>query len=124
MLRLTDPNRIMERVGGDGEEKSKFDLLEDNRTDSGIDSFKSLPRDDRCSTTSSVPDHNRARDEQDKLSTDERLDSSYESSSITSESLSGLLIKCSVSGTRAEQSSEDTEEEANLLATVTEDGDT
>lgn len=126
----------MERVGGDGEEKSKFQLPEDYRTDSGIESFSSLTRDDRCSTTSSIPDHKSARDEQDKLSTDERLDSSYGSSSLTSESLSDLMVKCSVSGTRTEQSlgsglgsgqqqnSEYTEEEGNLLATVTEDGDT
>ncbi|KAF5898629.1 NF-kappa-B inhibitor epsilon [Clarias magur] len=102
------------------EEKGKLDLLEDNRTDSGIDSFRSLTRDDRCSTTSSVPDPH----EQDKLSTDERLDSSYGSSSLTSESLSDLMGKCSVSGTRAEHTVEYSEEEANLLATVTEDGDT
>lgn len=117
----------MERRGGDGEEKNKFDLLEDNRTDSGIESFRSLNRDDRCSTTSSVPDHNSGREEQDKLSTDERLDSSYGSSSLTTESLSDLLGKCSVSGTRAEQSQhsvEYNEEEGNLLATITEDGDT
>lgn len=118
----------MERSGGDGEDKSKFDLLEDNRTDSGIESFRSLTRDDRCGTTTSVPDHNSGREEPDKLSTDERLDSSYGSSSLTSESLSDLLVKCSVSGTRAEQEQEHTVdctvEEGNLLATVTEDGDT
>ncbi|KAG7316460.1 hypothetical protein KOW79_020001 [Hemibagrus wyckioides] len=117
----------MERSGGDGEEKSKFDMLEDNRTDSGIESFRSLTRDDRCSTTSSVPDHQSGREEQDKLITDERLDSSYGSSSLTSESLSDLMGKCSVSGTRPEQGQytvDYTEEEGNLLATVTEDGDT
>lgn len=117
---------VMERSGGDGEEKSKFDLVEDNRTDSGIDSFRSLTRDDRCSTTSSVPDHSSVREEHDKLSTDERLDSSYGSSSLITESLSDLLGKCSVSGTRAEQQHtvDYTEEEGNLLATVTDDGDT
>ncbi|KAB5539971.1 hypothetical protein PHYPO_G00095490 [Pangasianodon hypophthalmus] len=118
----------MERSGGDGEEKSKFDLLEDNRTDSGIESFRSLTRDDRCGTTTSVPDHSSGREEQDKLSTDERLDSSYGSSSLNTESLSDLLGKCSVSGSRAEQNQQHpvdyTEEEGNLLATVTEDGDT
>lgn len=106
--------------GGDGEDKNKFDLLEENRADSGIESFKSLSRDDRCSTTSSVPD-------QDKLSTDERLDSSYGSSSLTTDSLSDLLGKCSVSGTRTEPShdtEEYSQEEGNLLTTITEDGDT
>ncbi|KAI5610977.1 NF-kappa-B inhibitor epsilon [Silurus asotus] len=120
----------MERSGGDREEKSKLDLLEDNRADSGIDSFRSLTRDDRCGTAISVPEPNSSgRDDQDKLSTEERLDSSYGSSSLTSESLSDLMVKCSVSGTRSEpqqgEYTEDyTEEEGNLLATITEDGDT
>ncbi|GAA6102135.1 NF-kappa-B inhibitor epsilon [Tachysurus ichikawai] len=117
----------MERSGGEGEEKNKFEFQEDNRTDSGIESFRSLTRDDRCSTTSSVPDHHSVREEPDKLSTDERLDSSYGSSSLTSESLTDLLSKCSVSGTRPEPDQHPvdyTEEEGNLLATITEDGDT
>ncbi|TSK58190.1 Adenosine 3'-phospho 5'-phosphosulfate transporter 1 [Bagarius yarrelli] len=117
----------MERSAGDGDDKSKFDLLEDNRIDSGIDSFWSLTRDDRCSTTSSVPDHHSGGEEQDKLGTDERLDSSYGSSSLNTESLSDFMSKCSVSETRTEQGQHTvdyTEEEGNLLATVTEDGDT
>ncbi|KAF4082534.1 hypothetical protein AMELA_G00152640 [Ameiurus melas] len=119
----------MERRGGDRDEKSKFDLLEDSRIDSGIESFGSYH-----STMSSVPDHRSGREEQDKLSTDERVDSSYGSSSLTTESLSDLLGKCNVSGARTDQGSPNlhlhitpvdyTEEEGNLLTTVTEDGDT
>ncbi|XP_017312040.1 NF-kappa-B inhibitor epsilon [Ictalurus punctatus] len=122
----------MERRAGDRDEKSKFDLLEDSRIDSGIESFGSFSRDDRCSTTSSVPDHSSGRAEQDKLSTEERLDSSYGSSSLTTESLSDLMDKCNVSETRTDQGVQNqnlypvdyTEEEGNLLTTVTEDGDT
>lgn len=115
--------RIMERSGGDGDDKSKFDLLEENRIDSGIESFRSL-----TSSTNSGPDpphpHSPSgREEQDKLATDERLDSSYGSSSLNTESLSDFMSKCSVSETRPEQG-QYTEEEGNLLATVTEDGDT
>ncbi|KAK1795630.1 hypothetical protein P4O66_001124 [Electrophorus voltai] len=113
----------MARSGG---EKSKFDLLEENRTDSGIDSFRSLTKDDQYGT-SSVPDTTR-REEQDKLSggTDERLDSAYGSSSLTVDSLNEIIDKCSISETPCAESEKDCEniEEENPLATITEDGDT
>lgn len=112
----------MARSGGD---KGKFDL-EENRTDSGIDSFKSLTRDDQRDSGTAGGS---APGEQDKLSgVDERLDSAYGSSSIVVDSLSEIITdKCSISETPSTESSlnsENTGEEENLLTTVTEDGDT
>uniref|UniRef100_A0A3B1JF08 Nuclear factor of kappa light polypeptide gene enhancer in B-cells inhibitor, epsilon n=1 Tax=Astyanax mexicanus TaxID=7994 RepID=A0A3B1JF08_ASTMX len=113
-----------------GRAKGKFES-EENRTDSvidsGIDSFRSLPRDEpRLSGAagSSAPG------EQDKLSGgDERLDSAYGSSSIVDNLSEIIPDKCSISGTLSSQNTEENtedeeEEEENLLTTVTEDGDT
>lgn len=102
---------------------TKDDLLEDNRTDSGIDSsldpLKSEePREP--STDLSGP--------RDKFSAvEERLDSAYGSSSLTVESLSEIVEVCTISSSSAPvQSSElsEQEEQENLLTTITEDGDT
>ncbi|XP_023270937.1 NF-kappa-B inhibitor epsilon [Seriola lalandi dorsalis] len=104
---------------------SKDDLLEfagENRTDSGIDSYRSMlkseePRDP--GTDISGP--------REKFSTvEERLDSAYGSSSITGESLTELVESCTLSGDQEEQthSSELSEQEENLLTTITEEGDT
>ncbi|XP_036438099.1 NF-kappa-B inhibitor epsilon [Colossoma macropomum] len=115
-----------------GGEKGKLDLLEDSRTDSGIDSgidsFRSFTRDDQYNS-GNVMSTGSVVGEQEKLSVvEERLDSAYGSSSITSitvDSLGEIIDKCSISEpSSAEGSSEYTEEEVNLLATVTEDGDT
>lgn len=91
----------------------KDDLLEDNRTDSGIDSI--LKSEERRLTSGDLSGP------RDKCSTgDERLDSAYGSSSITVESLTDIVGDCTLSGA---QSSELSEQE-NLLTTITEDGDT
>ncbi|XP_008274982.1 NF-kappa-B inhibitor epsilon [Stegastes partitus] len=100
----------------------KDDLLEDNRADSGIDSYRSIlkseePRDP--STDFSGP--------RDKFSTgEERLDSAYGSSSITVESLSEIVEQCSLSSAEEQQAHicELSEQEENLLTAITEEGDT
>ncbi|XP_041815103.1 NF-kappa-B inhibitor epsilon [Chelmon rostratus] len=100
----------------------KDDLLEDSRTDSGIDSYRSILKSEEPrepSTDLSGP--------RDKFSTvEERLDSAYGSSSITVESLSEIVGDCTLSSAQEEQAhiSELSEQEENLLTTVTEDGDT
>lgn len=100
----------------------KDDLLEDNRTDSGIDSYRSMLKSEEPrepSTDFSGP--------RDKFSTgEERLDSAYGSSSITVESLSEIVGDCTLSSTQEQQAqiSELSEQEENLLTTITEDGDT
>ncbi|XP_062857059.1 NF-kappa-B inhibitor epsilon [Trichomycterus rosablanca] len=121
----------MAMSGGAGGEKNKLDLLEESRIDSGIDSYRSVTREDRCgSGPGSVPDDKKfdsGRDEQDKVMTDERLDSAYGSASLSVDSLSEILQNCSISATLTEpnkENPESSEEEGNLLATLTEDGDT
>ncbi|XP_068433133.1 NF-kappa-B inhibitor epsilon [Clinocottus analis] len=100
----------------------KQDLLEDNRTDSGIDSYRSILKSEEPREPSA--DFSGPRD---KFSGgEERLDSAYSSSSITVENLSEIVAGCSLSSAPEEQatSSELTEQEENLLTTITEDGDT
>lgn len=99
----------------------KEDLLEENRTDSGIDSYRSLLKSEE--PREPTGDFSGPRD---KFSTgEERLDSAYDSSSITVESLTEIVGDCSLSGTKEQsESSELTEQEENLLTTITEDGDT
>ncbi|XP_028253366.1 NF-kappa-B inhibitor epsilon [Parambassis ranga] len=101
---------------------SKDYLQEDNRTDSGIDSYRSILKSEEPREPSS--DFGGPRD---KFSTgEERLDSAYGSSSITVESLSEIVEDCTLSGATEEQehSSELNEQEENLLTTITEEGDT
>lgn len=100
----------------------KDDLLEDNRTDSGIDSYRSILKSEEPREPSS--DFSGPRD---KFSTgEERLDSAYGSSSLTVESLSEIVGDCTLSSAKEEQPqiSELSEQEENLLTTITEDGDT
>ncbi|XP_035534298.1 NF-kappa-B inhibitor epsilon [Morone saxatilis] len=100
----------------------KDDLLEDNRTDSGIDSIRSILKPEEPREPSS--DFTGPRD---KFSTvEERLDSAYGSSSITVESLTDIVGDCTISSAKEEQEhiSELSEQEENLLTTITEDGDT
>ncbi|XP_056284242.1 NF-kappa-B inhibitor epsilon [Pseudoliparis swirei] len=100
----------------------KDDLLEDNRTDSGIDSYRSMLKSEEPREPSA--DFSGARD---KFSGgEERLDSAYGSSSITVESLSEIVADCTLSSAPEEhaQSSDVTEQEVNVLTTITEDGDT
>lgn len=99
---------------------SKYSL-EENRTDSGIDSIRSILKSEPREPSSdfSLP--------REKFSVvEERLDSAYDSSSITGESLSELVGGCRLSSAQKEQtsSSELSEQEENLLTSITEDGDT
>ncbi|XP_078130447.1 NF-kappa-B inhibitor epsilon [Sander vitreus] len=99
----------------------KDDLLEDNRTDSGIDSYRSILKSEEPREPSA--DFSGPRD---KISTgEERLDSAYGSSSITVESLSEIVGGCTLSSAQEEQAqSSELSEQENLLTTITEDGDT
>ncbi|CAK6962735.1 NF-kappa-B inhibitor epsilon [Scomber scombrus] len=100
---------------------TKDDLLDDNRTDSAIDSYRSIQKSEEPQEPSidfSGPT--------DKFSTaDERLDSAYGSSSITVESLSEIVQGCTLSCAQEEQTeSSELSEQENFLTTITEDGDT
>ncbi|XP_041661390.1 NF-kappa-B inhibitor epsilon [Cheilinus undulatus] len=99
----------------------KEDSLEENRTDSGIDSYRSLLKSEEPREPSG--DFGGPRD---KFSTvEERLDSAYGSSSITVESLTEIVEDCTLTGTTEQvETSGLTEQEENLLTTITEDGDT
>lgn len=99
-----------------GEKQGKLDF-DESRIDSGIDSYKSIPRDQDGTSDSS--------EEKDKsCAADERLDSAYVSSSLTVDSLGDFIEKCSISECESATDCEYTEEEVNFLTTVTEDGDT
>ncbi|KAL3052324.1 NF-kappa-B inhibitor epsilon [Trematomus bernacchii] len=96
----------------------KDESLEENRTDSGIDSYRSILKSEEPREPS--VDFSGPRDKFPAV--DERLDSAYESSSITVESLTEV-----VEGYTLEEqapSSELSKQEENLLTTITEDGDT
>lgn len=96
--------------------------LEENRMDSGIDSYRSILK--SVEPRETIAD---AAEPGDEFSTaEEDLDSSYGSSSITIESLSEIVGGCTISSAAEEpaQSSELSEQEENLLTTITEDGDT
>ncbi|XP_020484006.1 NF-kappa-B inhibitor epsilon [Labrus bergylta] len=99
----------------------KEDSLEENRTDSGIDSYRSMLKSEEPREPSG--DFSGPRD---KFSTgEERLDSAYGSSSITVESLTEIVGDCTLSSAKDQaQISELSEQEENLLTTITEDGDT
>ncbi|XP_068198996.1 NF-kappa-B inhibitor epsilon [Antennarius striatus] len=100
----------------------KDDSLEDNRADSGIDSFRSILKSEEPHEPSG--DFSGPRD---KFSTgEERLDSAYASSSITVESLSDFVEDCTLSSGQEEQERvcELSAQEDNLLTTITDDGDT
>lgn len=89
--------------------------------DSGIDSFRSVfkseePRDVSSDFSSSGP--------RDKLlSGEERLDSAYDSSSITVDSLGDCVEDCRITSA-SEHVHEEPPEEENPLTAITEDGDT
>ncbi|XP_060947247.1 NF-kappa-B inhibitor epsilon [Limanda limanda] len=94
----------------------------ENRTDSGIDSYRSIVKPEEPREPGAELSGPR-----EKFSPgEERLDSAYGSSSITGESLTELVEKCSVSSDQEEKqtpSSELCEQEENFL-TITEEGDT
>lgn len=104
--------------------KEKEDLQEDNRTDSGIESFKSIPssKDDQLMKT--IRDSTSVCSEAtDKFAniTEERLDSAYGSSSLTVVSLTEIAENLYIGSKPQENESEQWE---NGLTTITEDGDT
>uniref|UniRef100_A0A3Q3KJ45 Uncharacterized protein n=1 Tax=Monopterus albus TaxID=43700 RepID=A0A3Q3KJ45_MONAL len=101
---------------------SKDDLLEDNRTDSGIDSYRSIVK----SVEPREPSSDFAGPREKFSTVEERLDSAYSSSSITGESLSELVEGCTLSNVPEERtrSAELSEQEEDLLTTITEEGDT
>ncbi|KAJ0060969.1 hypothetical protein NL108_003284 [Boleophthalmus pectinirostris] len=94
----------------------KHDPLEENRMDSGIDSYQSMYKSEEPRDVSS--DFSGPRDK--FASVDERLDSAYGSSSITVESLGEIVQSCSISTSDPEAP----QEEENPLTIITEDGDT
>lgn len=100
---------------------TKDDLLEDNRTDSGIDSYRSMLKSEEQREPSAEFSEPR-----DKFSSvEERLDSAYGSSSLTVESLSEIVEGCTLaSAEEPAQSSGLSEQENSLITTITEDGDT
>ncbi|XP_047430376.1 NF-kappa-B inhibitor epsilon [Mugil cephalus] len=102
---------------------SKADLMEDNRTDSGIESFRSLLKSEEPREPGT--DFSLGKDKFSSVG-EERLDSAYGSSSITVESLPEMVSECRLSSTSEEstQSDELSEQEENLLTTITEEGDT
>ncbi|KAK6295027.1 NF-kappa-B inhibitor epsilon [Coregonus clupeaformis] len=112
----------------DADAKGKFDLLEDNRMDSGVESFQSLMKDDPFTKTNrdSTSEPSEARDKLTITSTEERLDSAYGSSSLNVESLSEIIGGCNISKSKDDsaENTECSEHEENLLTTITEDGDT
>nr|XP_057947602.1 NF-kappa-B inhibitor epsilon [Doryrhamphus excisus] len=93
----------------------KDDFTEENRVDSGIDSFRPMFKSEERSTELSGP--------RDKFPlAEERLDSAYGSASLTVESLSDIVEGCTLE-TEA-PSSVLPEPEENLITSITEDGDT
>lgn len=115
------------------EEKGKLDLLEDNRIDSGIDSYKSFSKDEHHPKPGGHAhrpgDDGEVRDKLDSV-VEERHDSAYISTSITVDSLTDILEKtCSTADpqdTGSEETSDPNEGEVDLdlLTTITDDGDT
>ncbi|KAJ8271039.1 hypothetical protein GJAV_G00122090 [Gymnothorax javanicus] len=107
-------------------DKKKIDLSEDGHIDSGFDSYRSSKDYQSIQSTRGADDEDNAvnNEKLDNVSS-ERLDSAYGSSSLSVDSLSAIIQKCSISEEPVSESSEAySEQEENLLTTVTEDGDT
>ncbi|CAL8314365.1 unnamed protein product [Lota lota] len=103
--------------------------MDDNSTDSGIDSFRSILKDAEEPYGKLVGDPAEDTECADKFcnATDERLDSAYGSSSLSVDSLSEIVQDCSISTAAEVHASTPTrlsEQEENFLTTITEDGDT
>ena len=108
--------------------------MDDNRTDSGIDSYRSILKDAEESYGKLAGDPAEDSDGADKFcssissTADERMDSAYGSSSLTVDSLSEIVEDCSLSTAEETLSSTPTgglsEQEENFLTIITEDGDT
>uniref|UniRef100_A0A3P9L3A0 Nuclear factor of kappa light polypeptide gene enhancer in B-cells inhibitor, epsilon n=1 Tax=Oryzias latipes TaxID=8090 RepID=A0A3P9L3A0_ORYLA len=104
-------------------DRCKDDSLEDTRIDSGIDSSYRATLQSEERREPSV-DFGGPRD---KFSTgEERVDSAYGSSSMTTESLSEMVHEWSLSRDGEEQQPQSPDElsEENILTSITEDGDT
>ncbi|XP_077443980.1 NF-kappa-B inhibitor epsilon [Stigmatopora argus] len=96
-------------------------FLEENRVDSGIDSYRSIVKPEEQPRDVSGP--------RDKFSSvEERLDSSYGSSSLTVESLAEIVEACNIATEEEPPPSAAcsgfTEQEENIITSITEDGDT
>ncbi|KAF7661588.1 hypothetical protein LDENG_00257740 [Lucifuga dentata] len=104
----------------------KEDLLEENRTDSGIDSYRSFVKEEPFMNKASREASSDSTGGRDKFSAgEERLDSAYSSASLTVESLSEIVEDCKLSSRQEEQAgSTELSEQENLLTSITEDGDT
>ncbi|XP_066562100.1 NF-kappa-B inhibitor epsilon [Amia ocellicauda] len=111
-----------------GDERKKAEeLSEDNQYDSGfgIDSFKSINQsinqDDQMLKKNPLQEPS-SENKKDKLDTavEERLDSSYGSSSLTVDSIGEILQSCSISV----PSDSEAEQELYILSFITDDGDT
>lgn len=112
------------------EEKGKFDLMEENRIDSGIDSYKSFSKDEHYPKPvhEQRPEDGEVKDKLDSV-TEERHDSAYISSSITVDNITDIIKTCLTpdsQDTESEETSDNNENEVNLnlLTTITDDGDT
>lgn len=103
-------------------DRCKDDSLEDTRIDSGIDSSYRATLHSEERREPSV-DFGGPRD---KFSTaDERVDSAYGSSSMTTDSLSEMVHDWSLrDGEEQQPQSPDELSEENILTSITEDGDT
>ncbi|XP_029353006.1 NF-kappa-B inhibitor epsilon [Echeneis naucrates] len=99
----------------------QLEFAGENRTDSGIDSYRSILKSEEPQDPGTDPSGPR-----EKFSTgEERLDSAYGSSSITGESLTELVEGCTLSSGQEEQNySSELSEQENLLTTITNEGDT
>ncbi|XP_036406254.1 NF-kappa-B inhibitor epsilon [Megalops cyprinoides] len=108
------------------DEKGKVDLSEDYRIDSGLDSLRSINKDEQCIKTVQKPSSEETDVHRDKMDsiTEERLDSSYGSSSLTVDNLSEIIEGCKITEPPDAESAQCTDQEVNLLTTITEDGDT
>ncbi|KAJ8391559.1 hypothetical protein AAFF_G00088810 [Aldrovandia affinis] len=109
------------------EEKGKVDHSDDEgRNDSDLGSFRSLNRDYQgFKTTKESRDGDETNDDKLDSVAGERWDSAYGSSSLTIDSLGEFSQRCSLSEQPADERTEShSEQEVNLLSTITEDGDT
>lgn len=120
--RRGETHRSTSTMSGHGCKDDSLDFGVENRTDSGIDSYRSILKSEEPQESGDISGP------REKFSAvEERLDSAYGSSSITGESLSELVQSCEISSVQEEQetqSSELSEQEENLLTTITEEGDT
>ncbi|KAM8846918.1 NF-kappa-B inhibitor epsilon [Synchiropus picturatus] len=95
---------------------TKDDLLEENRADSGIDSFRSILKSEDQPEHRSV-EFSGPRDKSSAV--EERLDSAYGSSSLTVESLSDIVEGCTISAPEEQQ-----QQQESQITSITEEGDT